>query len=83
MTRFTRPLVLLTFAAALLVAPDSRAAGAPPVTQDSQIGVVMAAACGVAVRLALTTPNPVATAAAVYSCGFAFLDAIVTPDDAP
>lgn len=83
MTRLNRPLVLLGLAAALLLAPDSRAADEPPLTQDSQLGVVMAAACGISVRVAITAPNPVATAAAVYSCGFAFLDAIVTPDDAP
>jgi len=81
--RHVRPLVLFALAAAVSLAPDSRAAGPAPLAPDTQIGVVMAAACGIAVRVAITTPNPVATAAAVYSCGFAFLDALITPDDAP
>lgn len=80
MFRSMRPLVLLTLMLAVLAARPTRAADAPPVTSDSQLGVVMAAACGIAVRYAIVTPNPITSAAAVYTCGFAFLDAIVTPD---
>ena len=81
MLRSIRPLALLTLMLAVFVAPPTRAADAPPATSDSQVGVVMAAACGIAVRYAIVTPNPFTTAAAVYSCGFAFIDAIITPDD--
>lgn len=83
MRRSIRPLVLLSLAALACVAPASRAADTPPVSGESRVGVVMAAVCGVAVRQSLVTPNPLVHAAAVYSCGFAFLDAIITPDDAP
>ncbi len=83
MRRCHRPLVLFALAASLAVATPGRAADTPPVSSESRLGVIMAAACGIAVRYALTAPSPFTTAASVYTCGFALLDALVTPDNAP
>jgi hypothetical protein len=47
-------------------------------TGESKVGVVMAVVCGYALKFALPAPIPFA-GIAVVSCGFAFIDAALSP----
>jgi hypothetical protein len=67
--------------AALALSAMPLAAAEEPPTAESRLGVVMAALCGISVRYALVAPTPIATAAAIYTCGFTVLDALATPDE--
>jgi len=56
----------------------ARAAGGDD-TSDSRVGVVMAVACGLALKVVTVAPVPFAGIAAL-ACGFAFLDAAFSHD---
>jgi hypothetical protein len=58
----------------------ARAAGDD--SAESKVGVVMAALCGFALRWVIPAPVPWA-GVAVAACGFAFLDAAMSPDNTP
>ncbi len=74
---------LAALVAALVLAPvvpTARAAGEP--VAESRVGVVLMAACGLALKFALLAPVPW-SGVAVVSCVTGLLDAALSPDPAP
>jgi hypothetical protein len=74
-----RRILPAVLALSLLTGPLTAArAGEGDDTADSRVGVLMAVACGLALKVVAVAPVPYA-GIAVVACGFAFIDAGLSP----
>ena len=73
-------LALSLLAAAFRPASAGAPTGGGSETAESKVGVIMAVACGFALKFVLAAPVPMAGVAAA-ACSFAFLDAAMSSDD--
>jgi len=73
-----RRILPAVLALSLLTGPLTAARAAGDDTADSRVGVVMAVACGLALKVVAVAPVPFA-GIAVVACGFALIDAGLSP----